>query len=51
MCCEGSITEHKQAVPHSVRAERSFGPGTTGKSIRRRLQNIDANMCDLKFIY
>ena len=50
VCCEGCITEHKQAVPHSVGAERTFRTGSTGQGIRRRLQNIDANMCELKVI-
>ena len=51
VCWEGCITEHKHAVPHSVRAERTFRTVSTGQGIRWRLQNIDANMCDLKVIY
>jgi len=35
MCCEGCITEHKQAVPHSVCLERSFRSESTGQGIHR----------------
>jgi hypothetical protein len=51
VCCEGCITEHKQAVPHSVGAERTFRTVPTGQGVRRFPQNIDANMCELKVTY
>jgi len=31
LCCEGCVTEHKQAVPHSVCAERYLELGVQGK--------------------
>jgi hypothetical protein len=31
VCCEGCINEHKQAVPHSVCAERSVELDQLGK--------------------
>jgi len=38
VCWEGYRTEHQQALPHSVCAERSFRPGLTGQDIHRFYQ-------------
>jgi hypothetical protein len=50
VCCECCITEHEQAVPHSVCAEPSFRTRSTGKDILRIDTCIVAENCDLKFI-
>jgi hypothetical protein len=51
VCRECCITEHKQAVKHSVCAERYFRTRSAGQDIYRFLPNIVANIGDLKVVY
>ena len=47
----GCITDHKQAVPHSVCAERSLRARSTGQDINLFIPYIVADNCDIKIIY
>ena len=51
VCSKGCITEHKQAVPHSVGVEHTLRPGSTGQDIRPFMSNIVDNKGDLKIIH
>ena len=51
VCCEGCITEHKQAVSHSVCAEGSLRARSTDQDIHRFLSNIVTDIRDLKIVY
>jgi hypothetical protein len=51
VCREFCINEYKQAVRHSVCAERYFRTRSTGQDILRFIPNIMADNGDLKSIY
>jgi hypothetical protein len=51
VCCEGCITEHKQAVGHSVYAEQYFRTGSTGQGYHGFLPNVVADIGDIRIIF
>ena len=51
MCREGCILEHRQAVAHTVCAERPSSTRSTGHDIHCFLSNIVADKCHIRIIH
>ena len=49
--CGDCITDHKQAVPHSVCVEWSFRTTSNGQDIHHFMSNIVVDNCELKIMY
>jgi len=51
VCRECCVSEHQQAVEHSVCAKRYFIPASAGQNIHHFLPNTMADNGDFKIVY